>query len=251
MRRLHSRRRGRLRSLAAVLAALAFPAIAFAQSASPPPARPPSGDAIAGFTIEAARRFDIPAAWIDALIRVESASDPRAVSAAGALGLMQVMPTTWAGERERYGLGRDPFDPHDNIIAGTAFLRAMRDRYGVGGMLAAYNAGPGRYEDYRLRGRPLPPETVAYVAQLAPMMGDGAATIPGAQPLPDPLAWARAALFSARGLNAPAARTDGAGDAANPPPSGQPSNDTGAVPVATIEPPSTGLFIPPSGQRTP
>lgn len=251
MRQLRSPRCGRLRPLAAVLATLAFPAMAFAQSASPAPSRPPTGDAIADFTVEAARRFDIPAAWIDALIRVESGGDPRAVSAAGALGLMQVMPTTWAGERERYGLGRDPFDPHDNIVAGTAFLSAMRDRYGVGGMLAAYNAGPGRYEDYRLRGRPLPPETVAYVAQLAPMMGDGAATIPGAQPLPDPLAWTRAALFSARGLNAPAARTDGAGDAANLPSNGPPSNGASASPTAPTLPPSTGLFIPPSGQRTP
>jgi hypothetical protein len=221
--------------------------MAFAQSASPAPARPLTGDAIAGFTVEAAVRFDIPAAWINALIRVESGGDPRAVSAAGALGLMQVMPTTWAGERERFGLGRDPFDAHDNIIAGTAFLRAMRDRYGVDGMLAAYNAGPGRYEDYRLRGRPLPPETMAYVAQLMPVIGESASTIPGARLLPDPLAWTRAALFSARGLNAPAARTDGADDTANPPSSGQPSTDTAAV----IEPPSTGLFIPPSGQRTP
>lgn len=247
MGRQRSPRRGRLRPLAAVLAALAFPAIALAQPAAPTPSSQPDSDEIAGFTVEAARRFDIPAAWIDALIRVESGGDPRAVSPAGALGLMQVMPATWAGEREHYGLGRDPFDPHDNIIAGTAFLAEMRDRYGVGGMLAAYNAGPRRYEDYRLRGRPLPSETVAYVAQLTPMIGDGAT----GKPPPDPLAWTRAALFSARSFDAPAARTDGAGDAANPPPSGHPSTETGAVPVAVIEPPSTGLFIPPSGQRKP
>lgn len=250
MARLSDRRRGRRRMLATILALLALLALPAMALARPAGSSSPDGG-IAAFTVEAARRFDIPATWIDALIRVESGGDRHAVSAAGALGLMQVMPATWAGERERYGLGRDPFDSHDNIIAGAAFLAEMRDRYGVGGMLEAYNAGPGRYEDYRLRGRPLPPETVAYVAQLAPMMGDGAATIPGAQPLPDPLAWTRAALFSARGLNAPAARKDGADDTANPPSSGQPSNDTGAVPVATIEPPSTGLFIPPSGQRTP
>ncbi len=247
MLRLRQPHRGRARSLAALVAALSFPVLAFAQAGNPSPSRSPDGDVIATLTAEAARRFDIPAAWIIALIRVESGGDRRAISAAGAMGLMQVMPATWSAERDRYGLGRDPFDAHDNILAGAAFLAEMRDRYGVGGMLAAYNAGPGRYEDYRLRGRPLPPETVVYVTQLAPVIGEGAATIVGAQPPPDPLAWTRAALFSARGLNAPAARTDGADDAANSPSSGQPSTDTAPV----IEPPSRGLFIRPSGQRTP
>jgi len=240
--------RGRAWSLAALVAALAFPVLTFAQTGDPAPSRSPDGDAVATFTAEAARRFDIPAAWIIALIRVESGGDRRAVSAAGALGLMQVMPATWAHERERYGLGRDPFDPHDNLIAGTAFLRAMRDRYGVDGMLAAYNAGPGRYEDYRLRGRPLPPQTVAYVAQLAPVIGAGAT---GTQPPPDPLAWTRAALFSARGLDAPTARTDRAGDSANPLPSNPPPDGADGVPTLAVEPPSTGLFIRPSGQRKP
>ena len=83
------------------------------------------------------------------MLRAESAGDVHAISSAGAWGLMQVMPDTWAGLRARYRLGRDPYDPHDNIMAGTAYLREMWDRYGdVGAMLAAYNAGPGRVKSW-------------------------------------------------------------------------------------------------------
>ena len=59
---------------------------------------------------------------------------------------MQIMPQTWAELRARYGLGTDPYDPHDNILAGAAYIRELHDRYGAPGFLAAYNAGPGRYE---------------------------------------------------------------------------------------------------------
>ncbi len=130
--------------------------------------RPPSA--------EASVRFAIPEHWIRAVMRVESAGNPQAVSRAGAMGLMQVMPGTWAELRQHHGLGPDPFEPRDNILAGTAYLRAMLDRYGtVGAMLAAYNAGPGRYDEFLSTGRPLPAETRAYVATLAPLLdGDGA-----------------------------------------------------------------------------
>ena len=106
-------------------------------------------------------------------MRVESHGDRRAISPKGAMGLMQLMPDTWAGLRIRHGLGRDPYDPHDNILAGAAYLREMHDLYGSPGFLAAYNAGPGRYEDYRDLGRPLPVETIAYVAELLPLIGGG------------------------------------------------------------------------------
>jgi hypothetical protein len=89
------------------------------------------------------------------------------------MGLMQLMPDTWAGLRNRYGLGRDPYDTRDNILAGAAYLREMHDRYGSPAFLAAYNAGPRRYEDYRDLGRPLPVETIAYVAELLPLIGSG------------------------------------------------------------------------------
>ncbi|MHC2191232.1 soluble lytic murein transglycosylase-like protein [Bradyrhizobium diazoefficiens] len=106
-------------------------------------------------------------------MRVESNGDRRAVSPKGALGLMQLMPKTWADMRARYGLGRDPFDPRDNILAGAAFLRELHDRYGSPGFLAAYNAGPGRYEEFRDRHRPLPAETTAYVAAIVPFCRRG------------------------------------------------------------------------------
>ena len=118
------------------------------------------------------------------------------------MGLMQLMPETWAALRARYGLGRDAFDPHDNILAGAAFLREMHDRYGSPGFLAAYNAGPGRYEDYRDRHRPLPPETVAYVAALVPFVGDGATDGPVLVAASDPSSWTQAPLFIMRSASA-------------------------------------------------
>ena len=88
------------------------------------------------------------------------------------MGLMQIMPSTWDILRVQYGLGDDPCDPHDNIWAGAAYLRQMYDRFGFPGFLAAFNAGPGRYEDFRATGRPLPQETRMYLAKLAPLIGD-------------------------------------------------------------------------------
>ena len=69
-------------------------------------------------------------------------------SQVGAMGLMQVMPQTYDELRERYPLGDDPFDPHNNIFAGAAYMREMYDMYGSPGFLAAYNAGPHRLDDY-------------------------------------------------------------------------------------------------------
>ena len=234
--------------MAIALGLLALPAVPFAQPAGPTPNLRPAKTQTQDFVAAAARRFEIPQAWISALIRVESGGDPHAISHAGAMGLMQIMPATWVSERARLGLGGDPFDRRDNILAGVAFLRDMRDRYGARGMLAAYNAGPGRYEDYRFRGRPLPPETVAYVAQLAPTIGGDAL---GGRTAVDPLAWTRAALFSTRlsdSYSPPPTRTT---DAAGTPPIDKPARPIARTPVADIEPPSTGLFIQPSGHQTP
>jgi hypothetical protein len=120
--------------------------------------------------VSAARRFGLPETWIRAVIHVESAGDASAVSPAGAMGLMQIMPETWADLRSRYRLGTDPFDPHDNIFAGTAYLREMYDQFGSPGFLAAYNAGPGRYAEHLATGRRLPRETQAYVAKLVELL---------------------------------------------------------------------------------
>lgn len=125
----------------------------------------------------ASQRFSIPEAWIRAVMRVESAGDRHAVSHRGAMGLMQVMPATWASLRVEHGLGTDPFAPQDNILAGTAYLREMLDRFGsVPLMLAAYNAGPRRVEAHLATGLPLPSETRAYVAAIAPLLTGDAGT---------------------------------------------------------------------------
>ncbi len=120
---------------------------------------------------EASRRFHVPLSWLRAVMRAESHGDAKSVSDKGAIGLMQVMPRTYVELRTKYGFGPDPFDPRDNILAGTAYLAEMFARYGSPGFLAAYSAGPRRYEDHLLRGRPLPAETTDYVARLAPELG--------------------------------------------------------------------------------
>lgn len=125
-------------------------------------------DPFAAFVTDASKRFAVPEHWIRSVMRVESAGEVRAQSRKGAMGLMQIMPGTWTDLRARYGLGADPYDPRDNILAGTAYLRELYQRFGMPGFLAAYNAGPGRYENHLATGRPLPDETQGYVAKIAP-----------------------------------------------------------------------------------
>jgi soluble lytic murein transglycosylase-like protein len=214
---------------------VATPALSQAQNASieRSAAFAPYAQAVA----EAARRFDIPARWIWVVMRAESGGDPRAVSPKGAIGLMQIMPATWAELRARHGLGTNPYDPRDNIFAGAAYLREMRERYGAPGLLAAYHAGPGRYDEYRLSGRSLPAETLAYVATLAPLIG-GEPLPGGAAIAADPRAWTRAALFVTQGARM---------RAANSPSAEHRSNDASATPIPRdapgITPRSTGLFV--------
>ena len=192
-----SSRRYTILLLAAILSLGSGTATAVAQTASQ--ATPVAAHPHAVFIAEASQRFGIPEHWIRAVLRVESAGDVRAISPAGAMGLMQVMPDTWAGLRVRHDLGRDPYDPRDNILAGAAYLREMWDRYdNVAAMLAAYNAGPGRYDDYLATGRVLPAETRAYVATLAPILGGSVAPdvpLPAPPPPPD---WRVAPLFVVR-----------------------------------------------------
>jgi soluble lytic murein transglycosylase-like protein len=105
-------------------------------------------------------------AWIEAIIAVESGGDARARSAKGAMGLMQLMPATWREVSAEIGLGVDAFDRRANILAGTAYLRRLYDQFGPRGFLAAYNAGPARYQAV-LDGRgKLPAETLVYVARV-------------------------------------------------------------------------------------
>jgi len=138
----------------------------------------PAGDPWGPYVTEASAKYDVPARWIREVMRQESGgrlysrSGAPITSSAGAMGLMQVMPGTYDELRARYPeLGDDPFDPHNNIMAGTAYIREMYDIYGAPGFLAAYNAGPGRLDDYLTRSRTLPEETRRYVAIIGPKLG--------------------------------------------------------------------------------
>lgn len=151
-------------------------------AASPAAADPPT-DPVLRWRVEiaeASARFGIPVAWIERVIRAESGGRTMLggrpiTSSAGAMGLMQLMPATWAAMRTAHGLGPDPHAPRDNILAGTAYLRLMYDRFGYPGLFAAYNAGPGRYAAHLASGRALPAETRRYLVAVA---GDAPASSP-------------------------------------------------------------------------
>lgn len=194
-------------------------------------------DPIMGFIADASRRFGLPTTWIRAVMQAESAGYVHAVSPKGAMGLMQLMPETWRELRARYGLGTDPFDPHDNVFAGAAYLRELHDRYGSPGFLAAYHAGPGRYDEYLATGRPLPIETNAYLAAVRSAMDERLPNDKSA--VADPLAWRQAPLFVARSQAAAASSAT----------SGQRSvvgrqSPPGAFGMSALAAQSDGLFVP-------
>jgi soluble lytic murein transglycosylase-like protein len=126
---------------------------------------------------EAAKQFGIPAEWIRAVMRRESGGrtmlrEGRPMrSRSGAVGLMQLMPGTYAEMRAKHDLGADPYNPHDNVMAGAAYLRWLHRRYGFPAMFAAYNAGPGHYENHLQGDRALPAETQAYVEGITTAVG--------------------------------------------------------------------------------
>jgi len=145
-----------LKCVAAAIA-LAMPGVASAQVSTWQP-----------IIREASERFAIPASWIERVMQIESGGRAYrggrpVISPKGAMGLMQLMPATWARMRAALALGSDPFDAHDNIIAGSAYLRLLYDRFGYPGLFAAYNAGPDRYRRYLAGSEALPRETVAYL----------------------------------------------------------------------------------------
>ncbi|MCF1467558.1 lytic transglycosylase domain-containing protein [Agrobacterium vitis] len=187
---------------------------------------------------EAARRFAIPERWIRAVMRAESDHDPLAISPKGAIGLMQIMPATWMELRTRYHLGADPYQPRDNILAGAAYLAELHVLYGSPGFLAAYNAGPGRYEKHLVSDVPLPAETVDYVAKIMSLIDVDTATVKRTVVQPARSSWSIAPLFIARSL------AGNSGD--NKPvnlPSVRPSGNRKIVDLSALAPPSDGLFV--------
>ena len=114
---------------------------------------------------EHSRSNGVRPALVRAVMQVESGFNPYARSPKGAMGLMQLMPST----ARQYGV-RNAFNPAENVRAGVAYLRELLDRYGDNEelALAAYNAGPGAVDKH---GQTVPPyrETQSYVAQINKM----------------------------------------------------------------------------------
>lgn len=113
------------------------------------------------FIDEAAALHGVDFPLLKAVIRAESAFDPKAVSKKGAMGLMQIMPENLESFRVY-----DPFDPWQNIMGGARYLKSLIQRFDgkIPLALAAYNAGPRMVDTYR--GIPPIPETEAYVKKV-------------------------------------------------------------------------------------
>lgn len=228
--------------IATLIACGVIVAVAPCASADPPLTHRAStvapSDPWAAHIAEAAKRFAIPERWIRAVMAVESTGDRTARSPKGAMGLMQVMPKTWNELRARYSLGNDPWQPRANIMAGAAYLREMHDRYGsIAAMLAAYNAGPKRYDAHLASGRALPAETVDYVAKIAPMIG-GKVPVMRLAGIASRPSWSRGSIFVGRSR----VRSDDGSTTADLP-SGRPSNAPTIVDLSALVPLSDGLFV--------
>ena len=196
-----------------------------------------------GLLAEASLRTGLPVAWLHDLMHVESGGDATAVSPKGAIGLLQVMPATYAALRRPLGLGADPFAPRDNLLAGGMYLRLLVDRYGWPGALAAYNAGPGRLDAFLTRGRALPTETTAYLLRFASSHAVSAVGVASVRVQPtsnaasgDPPPSLKPTLFVA----------------AASAPSAVPPASANAVSVHDVETATwrdSGLFVPSNGSR--
>ena len=116
---------------------------------------------ISNLVEQTANRLEIDPQLVDAIIKVESEYNPRAVSSKGAMGLMQLIPET----AQRFGVA-NPFDPQDNIQGGVSYLKYLLDLFGgdLPRSLAAYNAGEGAVQ--RWGGIPSYPETKDYVRKV-------------------------------------------------------------------------------------
>jgi soluble lytic murein transglycosylase-like protein len=240
-----------LRSLAAMLCTVVIVAASMLSSGAAraeqesSAARQPNDSSLlpfAAFVTEASKRFGVPEHWIRAVMQVESGTKQRARSSKGAMGLMQIMPKTWTELRARYGLGADPYDVSDNILAGSAYIRELYDRYGAPGFLAAYNAGPGRYECHLATGRPLPDETQAYVATLAPMINRARTNVRiGA--VAKSFSSANSLLFAAR-----SAGISSAGRSSADMRQSRSSRAHGVVDLSALVPHAGNLFVHPTGE---
>lgn len=111
--------------------------------------------------VNAAKKYQLEAAFLHAVISAESSYRHRAISSAGAKGLMQLMPVT----AKRFGVN-DPFDPQQSIFAGALYLKKLLKEFKTKDLaLAAYNAGEGTVRRYKKTIPPYP-ETQRYVVKV-------------------------------------------------------------------------------------
>jgi hypothetical protein len=221
-----------------------IPALAQTASAAPSNGTGPQTQSVDWLVDEASHQFSIPALWIRSVMQVESGGNANALSPKGAMGLMQIMPETYTGLRQELGLGADPYQPRDNIMAGAAYLREMLDLYGTSGFLAAYNAGPTRYAEHLATGEPLPEETQIYLTRLAPILSG--AQISNISATTNPVTWMAAPLFIDDNTmsNSAVIQDDNGGfPNANPQPNQQPISANANTATAAFAPQSGGLFI--------
>ncbi|GBR45751.1 murein transglycosylase [Acetobacter pomorum] len=137
----------------------------------------PAVDKWGPYIQEASTRFSIPQAWIRAVMQQESGGHQYmhghlTRSVHGAVGLMQIKPDTYHELAKRYQLGSDPYNPHDNIMAGSGYIRQLYDRFGSPDFLAAYSCGPQCMENHRTRHTALPSYAKAYLAAVSPHLND-------------------------------------------------------------------------------
>lgn len=174
-----------INTLAAVVV---FASISPAHGATPEQAIP---NRCAMYVPEAARRSGLSEDVLARVMLAESGGNARIVSVKGAIGCMQIMPATWAYLTARYNLGADPYDARMNMIGGAMYLAELAARYGWPGALAAYNAGPVRYQRYVQGGVPLPSETIAYTTRIDRNAGGPPAVVSAPR-------WQEARLFMTR-----------------------------------------------------
>ncbi|WP_415508705.1 lytic transglycosylase domain-containing protein [Acetobacter sp.] len=170
------------RGMPRVVTALSVAGLAaLSACASQPVVRTPvAGSSVNQWSIyiqEASNRFSIPQSWIRAVMQQESGGHQyirgrKVRSVHGAVGLMQIKPATYYELAQRYSLGSDPYDPHDNIMAGSGYIRELYDRFGSPQFLAAYNCGPQCAENHRTRGTALPDYAKTYMAAIKPHLND-------------------------------------------------------------------------------
>jgi hypothetical protein len=204
----------------------------------------PPTESVDALVDEASHRFAIPALWIRSVMQVESGGDAQALSPKGAIGLMQIMPETYSAMREALGLGEDPYQPRDNIMAGAAYMREMLDLYGTSGFLAAYNAGPARYDEHLATGEPLPEETQIYLSRLTPMFSG--AQLGSLSATANSVTWMTAPLFIDGTItsNSGAVQHDNGGfPNANPQQNQQQISANAKTDIPALAPQSGGLFI--------